>query len=159
MTHPSWMGRTEWFRRFRYPVPAPYYAEDFELLLRACSTSRFAALPDVLLAYRVRNQVDIAKSFRARRTQYALQRQFLRRTHWLSGQALASGAFILRVGHDAGRAVMQWAGLHSAPHGRVEAGHATQWTSILRQCGLEPPPETPPPAHRPAPRVRPSPPR
>jgi glycosyltransferase involved in cell wall biosynthesis len=35
MAHPSWMGRTEWFRRNAYQDPAPYCCEDQELLLRA----------------------------------------------------------------------------------------------------------------------------
>jgi peptidoglycan/xylan/chitin deacetylase (PgdA/CDA1 family) len=156
MTHPSWMGRMEWFRRFRYPVPAPYYAEDFELLLRACGSSRFAALPDVLLAYRVRDRIDFAKSLRARKAQYALQRQFLDRWRWTGGAWLAGAAFIMRVAHDVWRAAVQWAGLASRPQGDVDPAHATQWAAILRQAGLEPSCEPPRPLHRPLTRARPS---
>ena len=52
LAHPTWMGRTEWFRRHRYAIPEYHRAEDQELLIRASQTSTFACLPDVLLAYR-----------------------------------------------------------------------------------------------------------
>lgn len=52
LPHPTWMGRTEWFRRHRYRIPEVVRAEDQELLLRSYSGSRFACLPEVLLGYR-----------------------------------------------------------------------------------------------------------
>ena len=54
LAHPTWMGRTGWFRAHPYRVPGPYRCEDQELLLRTYRQSRFAALPEPLLAYRVR---------------------------------------------------------------------------------------------------------
>lgn len=51
MPHPTWMGRTEWFRRHPYDIRA-VRAEDQELLLRTHAYSRFAGLHDVLLGYR-----------------------------------------------------------------------------------------------------------
>ena len=51
LAHPTWMGRSEWFRRFRY-CPKVQRAQDQELLLRAYRDSRFAALPEPLLGYR-----------------------------------------------------------------------------------------------------------
>lgn len=56
LAHPSWMGRTGWFRRNRYRDPGPYRCEDQELLLRTYESSKFAALPEPLLAYRVRRR-------------------------------------------------------------------------------------------------------
>lgn len=61
LMHPTWMGRTEWFRRWRYFEPAPgvasfHLAEDQELLLRSFTESTFANLPDVLLGYRIENE-------------------------------------------------------------------------------------------------------
>src|ERR1035437_9491972 len=35
LVHPSWMGRADWFRRYRYQIPEVVRAEDQELLLRA----------------------------------------------------------------------------------------------------------------------------
>lgn len=151
MTHPSWMGRMEWFRRFRYPVPAPYYAEDFELLLRACDSSRFAALPDVLLAYRVRTRIELKKILRARLAQYELQRRFFRRKHQPAGTVMASGTFLMRVGSDACRAAAQWAGFASTPHAAVDPADAAEWHRIFRQYGLDS--FTGEPARRPQARV------
>lgn len=52
LAHPTWMGKRTWF------VSHPYHeghtrCEDQELLLRSCSDSRFAALQEVLLGYRM----------------------------------------------------------------------------------------------------------
>jgi glycosyltransferase involved in cell wall biosynthesis len=52
LPHPTWMGRTEWFRRHRYRIPEVVRAEDQDLLLRSYRTSRFACLPEVFLGYR-----------------------------------------------------------------------------------------------------------
>lgn len=52
MPHPTWFGRIEWFRRWRYGVPEAPRAEDQELLMRAGPHSRFAACPEVVLGYR-----------------------------------------------------------------------------------------------------------
>jgi glycosyltransferase involved in cell wall biosynthesis len=49
--HPTWIGRTEWFRRYRYRPPARR-CEDQDLLLRAHRRSRLANLPEILLGYR-----------------------------------------------------------------------------------------------------------
>ena len=60
--HPVWMGRTAWFRRWRYQESA-YLAQDQELLLRSYRQSRFANLPQVLLGYR-REQPGLRKLLR-----------------------------------------------------------------------------------------------
>ncbi|MCZ8337167.1 MAG: glycosyltransferase family A protein [Burkholderiaceae bacterium] len=52
LCHPTWMGRREWFLRWRYREHGTSRCEDQELLLRSRLSSRFACLPDVLLAYR-----------------------------------------------------------------------------------------------------------
>lgn len=52
MPHPTWMGRTSWFRENKYANVAR--AEDQEVLLRALPNSRYARLPEILLFYRVR---------------------------------------------------------------------------------------------------------
>jgi glycosyltransferase involved in cell wall biosynthesis len=60
--HPLWMGRTDWFRRWRYEQNS-WLAQDQELLLRSYQHSRFANLPQVLLGYR-KEQVSLRKLFR-----------------------------------------------------------------------------------------------
>jgi glycosyltransferase involved in cell wall biosynthesis len=62
MWHPLWMGRIEWFRRWRYQETA-WLAQDQELLLRSHRASRFANLPQVLLGYR-RERISLRKLLR-----------------------------------------------------------------------------------------------
>lgn len=51
IAHPTWTGRIEWFRKWRYrSVPR---SEDQDLLLRAFSESVYANLPDILFHYRI----------------------------------------------------------------------------------------------------------
>jgi hypothetical protein len=52
LAHPTWMGKRDWFAAHRYRERHTR-CEDQELLLRTFDTSRFAALPDVLLGYRM----------------------------------------------------------------------------------------------------------
>jgi glycosyltransferase involved in cell wall biosynthesis len=49
--HPTWLGRTEWFRRFRYD-PAAERCEDQDLLYRAYRSSVFANVGEPLVGYR-----------------------------------------------------------------------------------------------------------
>jgi glycosyltransferase involved in cell wall biosynthesis len=51
LAHPTWMGRVEWFRRYRYDSTVTK-AQDQDLLLRAWDSSRYAALAEPLLGYR-----------------------------------------------------------------------------------------------------------
>jgi len=55
LPHPTWMARKEWYHLHPYRVPAVFRAEDQDLLLSAYSNSRYACLPDVVLAYRLRD--------------------------------------------------------------------------------------------------------
>ncbi len=64
LPHPTWMGRTEWFRRWRYD-PSCGKAQDQELLLRSHAFSRFAALPEALVGYR-QERVSVHKSLLGR---------------------------------------------------------------------------------------------
>jgi len=57
--HPVWMGRIEWFRRWRYDETA-WLAQEQELLLRSYRSSRFANLPQILLGYR-RERITLKK--------------------------------------------------------------------------------------------------
>ena len=74
--HPAWLGRLEWFRQHRYAQPAPYFCEDQELLLRCYQQSRFLALDDILLAYRIRKHLNRTKLARTRRALLAVKWRF-----------------------------------------------------------------------------------
>lgn len=96
LVHPSWMGRTAWFRQHRYADPAPFYCEDQELLLRTYGQSRFAALPEALFAYRIRSVLPWVKLRRARRAFRQVQAAHWRGDMWMRRFALDG----LRLGMD-----------------------------------------------------------
>jgi glycosyltransferase involved in cell wall biosynthesis len=50
ISHPTFLGRIEFFRRYRYRTSI--WSEDQDLLLRASCDSRFANVPEILLGYR-----------------------------------------------------------------------------------------------------------
>ena len=64
LIHPTFMGKTSWFRRYGYRADA-IRCEDHDLLFRACAGSRFANLPEVVLGYR-QGSIDLRKSLRSR---------------------------------------------------------------------------------------------
>ncbi len=78
MPHPTWMGKSEWFQCFKYPQVVR--AEDQALLLNAYSTSCFAGLNHVLVAYR-QQPFNLAKTFLARKNLFAYQSQFFIKRH------------------------------------------------------------------------------
>jgi len=74
LAHPTWLGKLEWFKRWRYD-PAWRKSQDQDLLLRAWSSSRFAALPQPLVGYR-QDAVSLRKSVLGR---YYFSRAIVRR--------------------------------------------------------------------------------
>ena len=67
ITHPTWCGRAEWFRKWQYQNFKN--TEDQELLFRSCHQSRFANLEEVLLDYQYNT--------------YSLQRQINTLLEWI----------------------------------------------------------------------------
>ena len=64
MFHPTWMGRLSWFRRHPYCEGATY-VQDQELLYRAYHHSRYAMIPEILVAMR-QDPLTIRKLMRNR---------------------------------------------------------------------------------------------
>jgi glycosyltransferase involved in cell wall biosynthesis len=62
--HPTWMGRTSWFRTHPYDAKS-VRAEDQVLLLGSYLTSCFACLPEILCGYR-ENRLVLGKILRGR---------------------------------------------------------------------------------------------
>ncbi len=63
--HPCWMGKSAWFRANQYGLKYKK-AQDYELLLRAVSYSKYANLPDIVLGYRykaanLKNRIETRK--------------------------------------------------------------------------------------------------
>jgi glycosyltransferase involved in cell wall biosynthesis len=77
LAHPSWMGRTAWFRTYRYDDRA-LKSQDYDLLLRAYARSRFAALPELLIGYR-EERLARRKSLMSRWQTTAAQCRFAKR--------------------------------------------------------------------------------
>lgn len=128
LAHPSWLGRTEWFKSHRYADPAPYCCEDQELLLRGYQDSRYHALPEPLLAYSVRTRTPFMKLFRTRAALAAAQIEFFVSQGRVRDALLASCAFGIRISADVLRQV--------APRFRsdvrsLEGQMSPEWTSVL----------------------------
>lgn len=97
MPHPSWMGKMEWFKQHLYKVPQSYYSEDFELLLRSHSTSRFYCLNSVLLHYRIKNKINYVSTLRAYKTIFKLQISYFFKTKKPGFIVLAGACFLARL--------------------------------------------------------------
>ena len=125
LPHPTWMGRIEWFRRFRYRVPEIVRAEDQELLLRTFESS----MPEVLLGYRVeptplrqliRARLNLARAelttnLKAGRPGYAA----------LGGMALLAKALVDALGYAYGRTTT-----FRYRAGAVPASVAARWREV-----------------------------
>jgi glycosyltransferase involved in cell wall biosynthesis len=83
LPHPTWMGKREWFLRYRYCTPEVIRAEDQELLLRSYSESCFACLDKVLLGYR-QGPFNFHRTLLARRSLLIAQLQyFFNHSEWI----------------------------------------------------------------------------
>jgi len=84
LAHPTWMGRTEWFRKHRYRSEMRK-AQDQDLLLRSWHTSRFACLPEILNGY-AQESLSLKKILVTRYYfSKSLVRAAVRRGQYLSG--------------------------------------------------------------------------
>lgn len=128
--HPTWFGRIEWFRKHRYAEPAPYLCEDQELLLRSYPDSRFAALDEILFAYRIRRKVNPEKMARTRSSVRRMQTaHFLRTKEW-SSLLLAQIVF-------AGRMVADRLRPESHRPGKIDPAALAQWRIVLAKTSPE----------------------
>jgi glycosyltransferase involved in cell wall biosynthesis len=121
LPHPTWLGRREWFLRNPYRSPEVTRAEDQELLVRASPTSRYACLPDVLLAYRL-GAPDLRKTLIARRAQCLAQLRVLSARGDWRGAALSCVYGALKVGRDVAAALAHRSGyrIHLDAHERLD---------------------------------------
>jgi glycosyltransferase involved in cell wall biosynthesis len=125
--HPTWMGRIDWFRRHRY---ATYHCEDQELLLRSFTTSRFAALPHILFAYRLRMHFSWRKVLRIRWLWLRLQWDAflgMKRFDWV---VLATAAFLAKSAHDGMSALLQRNPFVSRAGNALSASDRQRWLDV-----------------------------
>ena len=75
LIHPTVTGRAEWFRRNPYD-PTFVRAEDRELWIRTCATTRFARLGEPLFFYREGPAGNLGNYLRTERTVRAILRRY-----------------------------------------------------------------------------------
>lgn len=100
LPHPTWMGKTAWFRNYHYAVPGPYFCEDQELLLRSYDKSRFKMISEPLFAYRVRDGINWRKLIKTRMAVLQIQWRHFVQNHQLVFALMALLAFFGRVISD-----------------------------------------------------------
>lgn len=100
MPHPSWMGKTSWFKKHRYQEPAPFCCEDSEMLLRTHKDSVFDAIETSLLAYRVRSYTPWRKQWRTYIALVSVQVRYFAKQRDLTSAALTCVVTALRFLRD-----------------------------------------------------------
>lgn len=130
LPHPTWMGRIEWFRKYRYTEPGPYFCEDQELLLRSHEQSRFEMIMEPLFAYRLREKIHWRKLIKTRLTVLPVQlRHFLSRKQFLFA-LMALLTFIGRSAFDLLKPVLGIT--FTYPFVRVDKGEISRnWQDVL----------------------------
>lgn len=98
--HPTWLGKSEWFRRFKYATPGPYFCEDQELLLRSYSESKFSGIKDILFAYRIREKRNLPRVIKTRWTFLTLQCRHFFHLGKFANCVLSSSVFLALVIRD-----------------------------------------------------------
>lgn len=129
--HPTWMGKTEWFRQYRYRIPGPYLCEDQELLLRSYQGSRFATVDEVLFAYRIRDRVNLRKLVKTRRSVLNMQmHHFMARRQWRYF-VYSLAVYAARLSGDAAKYVLRK--ISKAPVSALPAQQSVQWLAVLNK--------------------------
>lgn len=136
LPHPTWMGRIEWFRKWRYDE-SYRRAQDQNLLQRAYSSSRFAGLPEPLVGYREEFQ-SVAKSWQSRgyssRSILALARRegkHLRGVYEAGLQGARALVDTLAISTGMARTILRHRALPFAPR------DAARWTEVWAACRPE----------------------
>ena len=133
--HPAWMGKIEWFRKYRYAKPGPYFCEDQELLLRTYCDSRFATVDEILFAYRVRGRINWPKLAKTRRAVLEVQMQhFLSLNQWHFA-LLSMAAYFMRMTSDLSERLRERNIKHKPAN--VGAAIGLKWKEILEQNAQE----------------------
>ena len=134
LAHPTWMGRTQWFRRWRYDAGCRR-AQDQDLLLRSHAHSRFAVLPEPLTGYR-QDAVSLKKAMMSR---YALAGAFARaawRDHDYAAGALAVSLQAAKFAYDALAITSGLSGrLLSRRTASGTEDQAARWREVWRATG------------------------
>lgn len=136
LPHPTWMGRIEWFRKYRYTVPAPYFCEDQELLLRSYREGRFGTLDEIQFAYRIRNKTNWQKLARTRLTVFIVQLRHFAKLNLWHFVLLATAAFAAKLGSDLSK--MLGGGTFQPSRNIADDTIVLEWHKILDDLATRP---------------------
>jgi len=134
--HPTWMGKMEWFRKYRYAEPGPYFCEDQELMLRSYRESRFATVDEILFAYRVRTKINWKKHAKTRLAVLKIQLlHFSRLNQWYFA-LLSIAACLMKMSSDLPKNIFlrKIRSLHVSAHSTV----GSKWSKILDDLAMKP---------------------
>lgn len=136
LLHPSWMGKMDWFCKYQYRVDA-IRMEDYDLMLRSYQHSRFAALPEILVGYRVAS-LSLKKTLISRyHLCSTLSKKALVDKNYLFAygaleQVAKSSLEIFSVTTGLGFKLLQ----HRIGQ-PIQAAELVQWEQIWKQCNSE----------------------
>jgi glycosyltransferase involved in cell wall biosynthesis len=134
--HPTWMGKMEWFRKYRYAEPGPYFCEDQELLLRSHGKSRFATIDEILFAYRVRGKINWSKLAKTHWAVLKVQMRYFSKLNQWHYAALATGAYLAKTGRDWSKKLC--AGNNECKRFGADDTVASRWNAILAGIAQDP---------------------
>ncbi|MCC7310714.1 MAG: glycosyltransferase family 2 protein [Sulfuritalea sp.] len=146
LPHPTWMGRTGWFRRHGYASPGPYFCEDQELILRTFQVSRFATLPETLFAYRIRDRINWLKLTRTRSTLLGEQLSHFWRDRQIGSMLCSLLAYCERIATDTLSAAMQYLGrpgIRFHEYSPINSDDQSRWCAVRKSVSEV---SAPPPA-------------
>jgi glycosyltransferase involved in cell wall biosynthesis len=137
LMHPTWMGRLEWFRRYRYRTWCRK-SQDREILLRSYRESRFACLNEPLIGYR-QETLSLRKILKTRAylalflIQAAARQRDLRFLMGLGVQGLKMATETAAIGSGLGYSILR----HRAVNVPVEtAAHWRHVWSVTRSTEI-----------------------
>ncbi len=131
LPHPTWMGKTAWFRKYRYTVPSPFCCEDQELLLRSYRDSQLGTLDEILFAYRIRSKTDWQKLARTRRAVFIAQYQYFSNLRLPYFLLLSTVAFMAKTINDFLRRIS--AATFQSKYYVADDAELSKWNKIFGQ--------------------------
>jgi glycosyltransferase involved in cell wall biosynthesis len=136
LPHPTWMGRIEWFQKYRYAEPGPYFCEDQELLLRSYRESRFGTIDEILFGYRIRDEVNWRKLAKTRKIFLSIQLRHFIESHQWHFALLSMLTFVGRVSVDLSKLIRRMFFQHQPKI--VATPLYLQWHKVLSCLADEP---------------------
>lgn len=133
LPHPTWMGRTTWFRAHRYAIPGPYFCEDQELLLRSHAKSQFATVDRILFAYRVRNRINWKKQAKTRWTLFNIQWRYFFHSRQFRFALFTLAAFAGRIASDLLKVIRQALVGEQYLRTTVDSVDSSEWQDVLKK--------------------------